>query len=98
MPGNDFKPYRSRFNWSGARKVELYEIVTVIILIGPLVTTIILLGMNLLGAGIKELVTYLNTRQEEGESELPIEPMPESDVESYIQELRREREQGQQRG
>jgi hypothetical protein len=78
--------------------VELYEIVTVFILVGPLVTTIIVLSLNLLGAGIKDLATYLNARQEEGESELPTEPMPESDVESYIQELRREREQRQQRG
>jgi hypothetical protein len=77
--------------------VELYEIVTVFILVGPLVTTIIVLSLNLLGAGIKDLTTYLNTRQQE-EDELPTEPLPESDVTSYIQELRREREQRQQRG
>ncbi|UCD44597.1 MAG: hypothetical protein JSV27_10850 [Candidatus Bathyarchaeota archaeon] len=77
--------------------MELYEIVTVFILVGPLVITIIVLSLNLLGTGIKDLTTYFNTRQQE-EGELQTEPLPESDVTGYIQELKREREQRQQQG
>jgi hypothetical protein len=71
--------------------LQLYEMVITFILIAPLVIAIIVLSANLLGAGIKDIVTFLNNIQNK-EKELATEPYPESDVISYIKDLKEEKE------
>lgn len=76
--------------------MQLDEMVIIFILIGPLAITIVVISANLIGAGIKDLVTFLDKTQKEEETKLPTEPYPESDVVRYIRELKKEKELSQQ--
>ncbi len=66
------------------------------ILIAPLAVTIVVISVNLIGAGIKDLVAFLDRTQGEEKTKLPTEPYPESDVVMYIHELKKEKELSQQ--
>ena len=76
--------------------MQFQEMVITFILIAPLVVTIVVLSVNLVGAGIKDLVAFLEKVQKKEETELPTEPYPEPDVVRYIHELKKEKELSQQ--
>ena len=76
--------------------MQLHEMVIIFILIAPLAITTVVISANLIGAGIKDLVAFLDRTQKEEETKLPTEPYPESDVVRYIHELKKEKELSQQ--
>ena len=76
--------------------MQLHEMVITFILIAPLAVTIVVISVNLIGAGIKDLVAFLDRTQGEEKTKLPTEPYPESDVVRYIHELKKEKELSQQ--
>lgn len=73
--------------------MQLLEWVLVFILIGPLILTVIVLGLSLAGVGIKDLSRYLSQLRAEEES-LPEDTIPDVDVDRYIEELKRQRDEG----
>jgi hypothetical protein len=70
--------------------------VIIFILIAPLIIATVVISANLIGAGIKDLVAFLDRTQKEEETKLPTEPVSESDVVRYIRELKKEKELSQQ--
>ncbi|TRO46556.1 hypothetical protein E2P65_05540 [Candidatus Bathyarchaeota archaeon] len=73
--------------------MQLLEWVLVFILIGPLILTVIVLGLSLAGVGIKDLSRYLSQLRAE-EEPLPEDTIPDVDVDRYIEELKRQRDEG----
>ena len=74
--------------------MQLWEWVLVFILIGPLVLTTIVLGLSLAGVGLKDLARYLDQlRAEEGPS-LPEDTISDVDIDRYIEELKKQRDEG----
>lgn len=76
--------------------MQLHEMVIIFILIAPLIIATVVISANLIGAGIKDLVAFLDRTQKEDETKLPTEPYPESDIVRYIRELKKEKELSQQ--
>ena len=74
--------------------MQLLEWVLVFILIGPLTLTVIVLGLSLAGVGIKDLSRYLGRLRAEEESPLPEDTIPDVDIDRYIEELKRQRDEG----
>ena len=54
--------------------MQFHEMVITFILIAPMVVTIVVMSVNLVGAGIKDLVAFLEKVQKKEETELPTEP------------------------
>ena len=75
--------------------MQFNEMIITFILIAPLVVTIVVLSVNLMGAGINDFVVFLDKAKKDEKTELPTEPYPESDVISYINELKKEKELSQ---
>lgn len=73
--------------------MQLLEWVLVFILIGPLILTVIVLGLSLAGVGIKDRSRYLSQLRAE-EEPLPEDTIPDVDVDRYIEELKRQRDEG----
>jgi hypothetical protein len=71
--------------------MRLHEVVITFILIAPLAVTLIVLAINLLGAGIKDLIKFLEIEEKENKI-LPDGPSPEGEVDKYIQKLKKERD------
>ncbi len=73
--------------------MQLWEWVFVFILIGPLILTVVVLGLSLAGVGLKDLASYLDRlRAEEGPS-LPEDTIPDVDIDRYIEELKKQKDQ-----
>ena len=73
--------------------MQLWEWFFVFILIGPLIITVIVLGLSLAGVGIKDLTRYLDRlRAEEGPA-LPEDTIPDVDIDRYIEELKKQKDQ-----
>ena len=73
--------------------MQLWEWILVFILIGPLIVTVIVLGLSLAGVGLKDLTRYLDgLRAEEGPS-LPEDTIPDVDIDRYIEELKKQKDQ-----
>lgn len=71
--------------------MRLYEVVITFILIAPLAVTIVVLAMNLLGAGIKDLIKFQEKREKEKKI-MQDGSSPEGEIDKYIQELKKERD------
>jgi len=72
--------------------MQLWEWVLVFILIGPLILTVVVLGLSLAGVGLKDLARYLDRlRAEEGPS-LPEDTIPDVDIDRYIEELKKQKD------
>ena len=74
--------------------MQPWEWILTFILIGPLIITIIVLGLSLIGVGIKDLTRYLDRLRAEEEPLLPDDTIPDVDVDKYIEELKRQRGEG----
>ncbi len=73
--------------------MQLWEWVFVFILIGPLILTVVVLGLSLAGVGLKDLTSYLDRlRAEEGPA-LPEDTIPDVDIDRYIEELKKQKDQ-----
>ncbi len=73
--------------------MQLWEWVLVFILIGPLILTVVVLGLSLAGVGLKDLASYLDRlRAEEGPA-LPEDTIPDVDIDRYIEELKKQKDQ-----
>ncbi|MBA7691788.1 hypothetical protein ES703_100342 [subsurface metagenome] len=73
--------------------MQLWEWVFVFILIGPLILTVVVLGLSLAGVGLKDLASYLDRlRAEEGPA-LPEDTIPDVDIDRYIEELKKQKDQ-----
>ncbi|NQT08549.1 hypothetical protein HQ586_05680 [Candidatus Bathyarchaeota archaeon] len=73
--------------------MQLWEWILVFILIGPLILTTIVLGLSLAGVGLKDLAGYLDrSRAEEGPA-LPEDTIPDVDIDRYIEELKKQKDQ-----
>ena len=74
--------------------MQLWEWILVFILIGPLILTVVVLGLSLAGVGLKDLARYLDQlRAEEGPS-LPEDTISDVDIDRYIEELKKQRDEG----
>ena len=74
--------------------MQLWEWILVFILIGPLILTVVVLGLSLAGVGLKDLARYLDRlRAEEGPS-LPEDTISDVDIDRYIEELKKQRDEG----
>lgn len=71
--------------------MRLHEVMITFILIAPLAVTLVVLVINLLGAGIKDLIKFLEIEEKEKKI-LPDGPSPEGEIDKYIQELKKERD------
>jgi hypothetical protein len=71
--------------------MRLHEVVITFILIAPLAVTLVVLAINLLGAGIKDLIKFLEIEEKEKKI-LQDGPSPEGEIDKYIQELKKERD------
>jgi len=74
--------------------MQLWEWILTFILIGPLILTAIVLGLSLGGAGIKDLTRYLDSLRAEEEHPLPEDTIPDVDIDEYIEELKKQRDEG----
>ena len=63
------------------------------ILIAPLLLTILVLTFSFLGTGLRELVNLLKERRRETKAPSTAEDHPESEVDRYIEELKKRKEQ-----
>jgi hypothetical protein len=74
--------------------MQLWEWILTFILIGPLILTVIVLSFSLAGVGIKDLTSYLDSLRAEEEPPLPEDTIPDVDIDEYIEELKRQRDEG----
>jgi hypothetical protein len=72
--------------------MQPWEWILTFILIGPLILTVIALGLSIAGVGIKDLNRYLDRLRAEGEPLLPEDTIPDVDVERYIEELKKQKD------
>ena len=72
--------------------MQLWEWILTFILIGPLILTVVVLGLNLAGVGLKDLSLYLDRLQAEKQLPLPEDTIPDVDVDRYIEELKKQRD------
>ena len=75
--------------------MQLWEWVLTFILIGPLIVTVIVLGLSLAGVGIKDLTRFLDRLRAEEEPSLPEDIIPDVDIDKYIEELKKQRDQAE---
>ena len=73
--------------------MQLWEWIFVFILIGPLILTVVVLGLSLAGVGLKDLSRNLNRLRVEREPTLPEDTIPDVDIDRYIEELKKQRDQ-----
>lgn len=71
--------------------MRLYEVVITFLLIAPLAVTLVVLAMNILGAGIKDLIKFQEKREKEKKI-MQDGSSPEGEIDKYIQELKKERD------
>ena len=74
--------------------MQLWEWILTFILIGPLILTVVVLGLNLAGVGLKDLSRYLDRLQAEKQLPLPEDTIPDVDIDEYIEELKKQRDEG----
>ena len=72
--------------------MQLWEWILTFILIGPMILTVVVLGLNLAGVGLKDLSLYLDRLQAEKQLPLPEDTIPDVDVDRYIEELKKQRD------
>jgi len=76
--------------------MQPWEWILIFILIGPLILTVIALGLSIAGVGLKDLNRYLDRLRVEEGPPLPEDTIPDVDVGRYIEELkkRKDRDEG----
>jgi hypothetical protein len=73
----------------GAAGLRLFEVIVTFILIAPLIFTLIVLAISLVGAGVRDLMSFVEERKEsEGP---PPEVAGEAEIDDYIEELKKDR-------
>ena len=72
--------------------MQLWEWVLVFILIGPLILTVVVLGLSLAGVGLKDLSSYLDRLRAEESPVLPEDTIPDVDIDRYIEELKKQKD------
>jgi len=76
----------------GAKTFSIYEFVVVLILLSPLMITVLVLTVNFISAGIRDLRDFLGKSKQKPEAPTLTESdAPESEVEQYIQELKKKK-------
>ena len=74
--------------------MQLWEWILTFILIGPMILTVVVLGLNLASVGLKDLSRYLDRLQAEKQLPLPEDTIPDVDIDEYIEELKKQRDEG----
>jgi hypothetical protein len=74
----------------GAAGLELFEVTVTFILIAPLMVTLIVLSISLVGAGVRDLISFMGERKKEPEVPSP-EAATEAEIDGYIDELKKDR-------
>ena len=72
--------------------MQLWEWILVFILIGPLIITVVVLGLSLAGVGLKDLTRYLDRLRAEEGPPLPEDTIPDVDIDRYIEELKKQKD------
>ena len=72
--------------------MQLWEWILVFILIGPLIVTVVVLGLSLAGVGLKDLTRYLDGLRAEEGPPLPEDTIPDVDIDRYIEELKKQQD------
>lgn len=72
--------------------MQLWEWILVFILIGPLIVTVVVLGLSLAGVGLKDLTRYLDGLRAEEGPPLPEDTIPDVDIDRYIEELKKQKD------
>lgn len=72
--------------------MQLWEWILVFILIGPLILTVVVLGLNLAGVGLKDLARYLDRLRAEEAPSLPEDTISDVDIDRYIEELKKQKD------
>jgi hypothetical protein len=72
--------------------MQLWEWILVFILIGPLIITVVVLGLSLAGVGLKDLTRYLDGLRAEEGPPLPEDTIPDVDIDRYIEELKKQKD------
>lgn len=72
--------------------MQLWEWFLVFILIGPLILTVVVLGLSLAGVGLKDLARYLGRLRAEEGPPLPEDTIPDVDIDRYIEELKKQKD------
>ena len=74
--------------------MQLWEWILVFILIGPLILTVVVLGLSIAGVGLKDLARYLDRLRAEEAPSLPEDTISDVDIDRYIEELKKQRDEG----
>jgi hypothetical protein len=70
--------------------MKLFEVAVTFILIAPLMVALVVLAISLFSAGVRDLINFLGERKKAPERPIP-EVAPESEVDRYIEELKKDR-------
>jgi len=73
--------------------LNFYELLVTSILIAPLLLTILVLAFSFLGTGLRELVNLLKERRRVAKAPPTDEDHPESELDMYIDDLKKRKEQ-----
>ncbi|MCW4037025.1 MAG: hypothetical protein NWE75_07515 [Candidatus Bathyarchaeota archaeon] len=73
--------------------MNFYELLVTSILIAPLLLTILVLAFSFLGTGLRELVNLLKERRRVAKAPPTDEDHPESELDMYIDDLKKRKEQ-----
>lgn len=71
--------------------MNFYEMVFTFLLIAPLGVTLMVLTINLVAAGLKDLYKTFEERGKKPGTPMPSGPSAQAEVDRYIQELRKEK-------
>ena len=75
--------------------MESWEVVVVLVLVGPLVFTLLVITANFASTGLKDLRRYVENLQKGDERPLPEDTIPDAEVDIYIRELKKEQEKAE---
>ena len=75
--------------------MESWEVVVVLVLVGPLVFTLLVITANFVSTGLKDLRRYVENLQKGDERSLPEDTIPDAEVDLYIRELKKEQEKAE---
>lgn len=73
--------------------MNFYELLVTSILIAPLLLTLLVMASSFLGTGLRELVNLLKERGRVTKAPPTDEDHPESELERYIDDLKKRKEQ-----
>lgn len=73
--------------------MNFYELLVTSILIAPLLLTLLVMAFSFLGTGLRELVNLLKERGRIAKAPSTAEDHPESEVDRYIEDLKKRKEQ-----